>query len=232
MKTRYIAAVAAAALCLGLTAHADQLALEAELSLEIEEPMVIAVPDEAQAEGGPKPDEPSNGKFVWRPGPPLVGGGDHSGSVRFTIPIKEAGAYRIFGHVVAWDGNSDSFWFAVYQDGNDEADKDLAPNATQDTNYRWSVAHGNTWHWDRVNHWLDGGTFERMWELEAGLVTIAIWNRESATMLDALYITNDEQAGTGVLPTDEDRERQRNNFDLSVNPSGKLASAWASLKAR
>ncbi len=226
-------ALAAAALCLCLAAaQADEIALEAELSLEIEEPMVIAVPDDIEEHGGPKPNEPSNGKFIWRPGPPASGGGDHEGSARFTFPIKDAGTYRIFGHVVAWDGNSDSFWFAVYQDGNGEADQDMEPNATQDTNYRWSVSKGNNWHWDRVNHWLDGGTFERMWELEEGLVTIAVWNRESATMLDALYITDDEQAVTGVLPTDADRERQRSNFNLSVDPSGKLTSTWATLKTR
>ncbi len=233
MKTLNCAAWTIGALCLALmSAQADELALEAELAQEVEPAMVIAVPDDVDDAGGPAPNEPSNGRFVWAPGPPGTGGGD-SGYARFTIPIEEPGTYRLFGHIVAWDGNSDSFWVTIWQDGNNDADDDPNPQASKDTNYRWALnPKGNNWVWDRVNHWLDGGTFDRAWELEKGLATITIWAREDASMLDALFLTSDANAATGRLPTDEDRERQRNNFDLSVNPSGKLASAWGSLKTR
>ena len=233
MKTLNYAALTIGALCVALmTAQADEIALEAELAQEIEPDVVIAVPGDVDEAGGPAPNEPSNGKFVWAPGPP-GGPGGGSGYARFTFPIKDAGTYLLFGHIVAWDGNSDSFWVTIWQDGNKNADDDPNPQVSKDQNYRWALnPKGNNWVWDRVNHWLDAGTFDREWELEEGLATITIWSRENASMLDALFLTDDANAATGRLPTDEERELQRNNFNLSVDPSGKLASAWATLKTR
>ena len=84
-----------------------EIALEAELADKIQAPMVIAVPADAEARGGPEPDEPSNGKFIWTPGAPVTGGGG-SGFAEFTINIPEDGTYTIWGRAIAWDGNSDS----------------------------------------------------------------------------------------------------------------------------
>ena len=127
-------------------------AIEAEMADVIEEPMVVAEDENA-----------SDGKFVWAEGEPLTGGGD-AGSVEFNIHIPEPGIYALWGKVLAWDGNSDSFW-VTWQ----PMDPDENSQETGNTEFRWGVAQGNEWHWDRINHWLDGGTFEREWEIaEAG----------------------------------------------------------------
>ena len=141
-------------LCLALGYTFSALAVEIGIEAEdatIEAPMVVGVPADAAAQGGPEPVNPSGGEFVWSPGPPVTGGGDE-GFVEFVVNIP-AGTYAIWGRVVAWDGNSDSLWVTV-------SPTDENPQETGNTEYRWGVAGGNDWHWDRVNHWLDGGTFE------------------------------------------------------------------------
>ena len=207
------------------------IALEAELANEIQPPMVVGVPEDAKKQGGPKPDEPSRGKFIWMPGPPATGGGGQ-GYAKFIVNIPKKDKYAIWGRVIAWDGNSDSFWVTVVPPDPE----DQNPQQTQDTHYRWAVQQGNTWHWDRVNQWLDGGTFERTWELPEGEVTITIWVREDATMLDCLFITNNADAidpnSAGVRePTDEDVQYQLTGGKFAVSPKGKLATTWARIKS-
>lgn len=202
-----------------------EIALEAELANTIEKPIEVAVPDDAE----PSPNEPSRGKFIWAPGAPIAGGGGQ-GFAEFIVDLPQADTYAIWGHVVAWDGNSDSFWVTVRP-----ADPDENPQQTQNTEYRWGVAQGNTWHWDRINHWLDGGTFDREWDLPAGEAIIKIWSREDATMLDALFITSDNKptdpASANVrLPTDEDVEIQISG--LPVQPMDKLSTTWGRIKER
>lgn len=206
-----------------------EIALEAELADTIQAPIVEAVPDDAKAKGGPKPDEPSRGKFIWAPGAPKAGGGG-SGFAEFIVDIPTADEYAIWGHVIAWDGNSDSFWVTVRP-----ADPDENPQQTGNTQYRWGVAQGNTWHWDRINHWLDAGTFDREWKLPKGEATIKIWTREDATMLDTLFITNDLSPDQNVvrprLPTDEDVKKQLSR-GRAVLPAGKLSITWGYIKSR
>jgi len=206
-----------------------EIALEAEFADKIQAAMVEAVPDDVVAQGGPKPNEPSRGKFVWAPGAPVTGGGD-SGFAEYIVDIPSEDEYAIWGHVIAWDGNSDSFWATVRP-----SDPDENPQQTGNTEYRWGVAQGNTWHWDRINHWLDGGTFDRKWELPQGEARIKIWSREDATMLDALFITNDSSSTVAAtanvrLPTDEDVEKQTTG--KPVHPAGKLSMTWGYIKSR
>ena len=206
-----------------------EIALEAELANKIQPAMVVAVPEDVKAKGGPKPDEPSRGKFIWAPGAPTTGGGD-SGFAEFIVDITQADTYAIWGHVIAWDGNSDSFWVTVLP-----ADPDENPQATGNVQFRWGTAQGNIWHWDRINHWLDGGTFDREWDLPAGEATIKIWTREDATMLDALFITSDNKptdpASANVrLPTDEDVEKQLSG--MPVHPMDKLSTTWGRIKEK
>jgi len=208
-------------------AETVEIALEAEFASIIKAPMTIAVPDEPKALGGPKPGEPSRGEFIWAPGAPTTGGGD-AGFAEFIVDIPVADEYAIWGYVIAWDGNSDSFWVTVRP-----ADPDENPQSTGNTEYRWGVAGGNNWHWDRINHWLDAGTFDRKWELPKGEASIKIWSREDATMLDALFITSDsestDQASANVrLPTDEDVKLQLTN--KPVQPTGKLSITWGYIK--
>jgi hypothetical protein len=200
-----------------------EIALEAEMADKIQSPMVIAVPADAEARGGPEPDEPSNGKFIWAPGAPVTGGGN--GSAEFTINIPEDGTYTIWGRAIAWDGNSDSFYVTW-----DPADQGENAQQTQNPDLCWCATNGNTWTWDRVNRWPAGG--DREWELDKGETKLTIWTREDATMLDCLFITDNLSADLGVvvprLPTDEDIKIQRGM--QAVGAAGKLSTTWASIK--
>ena len=161
----------------GLSAEVE-IALEAELANEIVDPMIIT--DDKLA---------SDGKFIWMEGEPVAGGGG-VGHADFIVNIPEPGKYALWGHVIAWDGNSDSFW-VVWQ----PADPDENAQATQNTEFRWGVAQGAAWHWDRINHWLDGGTFDREWKFDkAGETLLRIGVREDATMLDAIFVTTNVKA--------------------------------------
>jgi hypothetical protein len=161
-------------------------------------------------------------------GEPAVGGGG-AGWAEYIIYIPEAGKYALWGSVIAWDGNSDSFW-VTWQ----PADPDEDPQQTQNTEYRWSLAGGNDWHWDRINHWLDGGTFDREWEFDApGETVLRIGSREDATKLDCIFVTSNagaaaQGAANVRMPTDEDRELQIDR--LAVDAKGKVTTTWGSLK--
>ena len=177
----------------------------------IEAPMIID--DDADASGG---------QFIWMEGPPVAGGGGE-GWAEYILPIPEAGTYALWGKVIAWDGNSDSFW-VTWQ----PADPDENAQETQNTEFRWGVAQGDEWHWDRINHWLDGGTFEREWELEAGETTLRIAVREDATMLDVIFITDnlsEDEAEAGP------RDPIPSDSLVPVEPQDKLATTWGKLKA-
>ena len=194
-----------------------EIALEAELANEMVEPMIIS--DDKLA---------SDGKFIWMEGAPVAGGGG-TGHADFIVNIPEPGKYALWGHVIAWDGNSDSFW-VTWQ----PADPDENAQQTQNTEFRWGVAQGAAWHWDRINHWLDGGTFDREWKFnKAGETSLRIAVREDATMLDAIFVTTNVKATAADqanvrLPTDRDRKIQVEG--LAVDAKGKAATTWGSLK--
>ena len=202
-------------LCGTVELHAEvEIALEAELADEIVEPMIIA--DDKNA---------SDGKFIWMEGAAATGGGG-KGYAELIINIPQPDTYALWGHVIAWDGNSDSFW-VTWQ----PADPDEDAQVTQNTEFRWGVAQGAAWHWDRINHWLDGGTFEREWKFtEAGETVLRIGVREDATMLDAIFVTTNLKANEADLrlPTDKDRKIQIEG--LAVDAKGKAATTWGSLK--
>ena len=194
------------------TSYSYERAIEAEMADVIEAPMIVD--DDADASGG---------QFIWMEGPPTTGGGGE-GWAEYILPIPEAGTYALWGKVLAWDGNSDSFW-VTWQ----PADPDENAQETQNTEFRWGVAQGDTWHWDRINHWLDGGTFEREWEIEeAGETTLRIAVREDATMLDVIFITDN-------LSEDEEEVGPRDPIPadslVPVEPQDKLATTWAKLKS-
>ena len=193
------------------TSYSYERAIEAEMADAIEAPMIID--DDADASGG---------QFIWMEGPPVTGGGGE-GWAEYIIPIPEAGTYALWGKVIAWDGNSDSFW-VTWQ----PADPDENAQETQNTEFRWGVGQGEEWHWDRINHWLDGGTFEREWELEAGETTLRIAVREDATMLDVIFITDnlsEDEAEAGP------RDPIPSDSLVPVEPQDKLATTWGKLKA-
>ena len=203
----------------GLGAEVE-IALEAELAQEIVEPMVIS--DDKVGK------DASDGKFIWMEGAPATGGGG-TGHADFIVNIPEPGKYALWGHVIAWDGNSDSFW-VTWQ----PADPDENAQQTQNTEFRWGVGQGAEWHWDRINHWLDGGTFDREWKFDkAGETALRIAVREDATMLDAIFVTTNVKAtapdqANVRLPTDKDRKIQIEG--LAVDAKGKATTTWGGLK--
>lgn len=186
-------------------------AIEAEMADTIEEPMVVAEDDGA-----------SDGKYVWMEGEPLTGGGDQ-GWIEFKIDIPTAGTYALWGHVFVWDGNSDSFW-VTWQ----PADPDEDAQVTKNTEYRWSIGTKNAWHWDRINHWLDGGTFDREWDLPAGESTLRIAVREDAAKIDVVFITDNLSDNV-----DEVNPRFPGPEDVTpVEPQAKLTTTWGNLKSQ
>ena len=216
-------------LSLGL-AVGEEIVLEAELANEISPPMVIAVPADADAAGGTAPDEPSNGQFVWAPDKPVNGGpnGDR-GWVKFIINIVDDGTYAIWANVVAWDGNSDSFW-TTWQ----PVDTNENPQQTQNMDYRWSIGNGAAWHWDRVEAWkADDSHEDRVWDLPVGETILTIWTREDGSMLDSLYITDDIAAGSvnRRVPDDDDRQLQIEGVLQAVEAEGKLPITWGYIRS-
>ena len=189
--------------------HGFDWAIEAEMADTIETPMIVA--DDADASGG---------QYVWMEGPPATGGGGE-GWVEYKLNVP-AGTYALWGKVIAEDGNSDSFW-VTWQ----PADPDENAQETQNTEFRWGVAQSAEWHWDRINHWLDGGTFEREWEQPGGETTLRIAVREDATKLDVIFITDnlsEDEAEVG--PRDPGPEDSL----TPVEPQDKLATTWGKLK--
>ena len=196
-----------------------EIALEAELADVIQEPMIIA-DDEANT---------SDGKYIWAPGAPKAGGGGE-GWAEFIINLPDDGKYALWGHVIAWDGNSDSFW-VTWQ----PADPDENPQVTNNQQFRWAVQNGIAWQWDRINKWVDDvGRTDRIWEFDdPGETVLRIGVREDATKLDAIFITSNSNAANAAqakvrLPTDEDRERQIDG--LAVDAKGKMTTTWGKLK--
>ncbi len=195
-------------LTIGISYGYDR-AIEAEMAEQIEAPMIVA--DDASASGG---------KFIWMEGPPATGGGGE-GWAEYKIDLP-AGTYALWGKVIAQDGNSDSFW-VTWQ----PADPDEDAQVTQNTEFRWGVMTGAEWHWDRINHWLDGGTFEREWEMPGGETTLRIAVREDATMLDVIFITDNlSEDEAEVNPRDPGPE----DLLTPVEPQDKLATTWGKLK--
>ena len=198
-------------LMLNSVSYSFDRAIEAEMADTIEAPMVVAEDDGA-----------SDGKYVWMEGEPATGGGDQ-GWIEFKIDIPTAGTYALWGHVFVWDGNSDSFW-VTWQ----PADPDEDAQVTKNTEYRWSIGTKNAWHWDRINHWLDGGTFDREWDLPAGESTLRIAVREDAAKIDVVFITDNLSDNV-----DEVNPRFPGPEDVTpVEPQAKLTTTWGNLKSQ
>jgi len=190
--------------------YSYDFAFEAENADTIEAPMIIA--DDENASGG---------QFIWVPGEPATGGGGE-GWAEYVINLPEAGTFALWAKVIAWDGNSDSFWVNWLP-----ADPDENPQETNNNDFRWAVAGGSDWHWDRVNRWTDNGTFDAMWEQDAGETRLRIATREDAAMLDVIYITDNLSADEAeVTPRDPGPE----DMLTPVEPIEKLATTWGKLK--
>ena len=205
-------------LLVSISGFAWDRAIEAEKAGRVEAPMIVS--DDAKASGG---------KFIWMEGKPATGGGG-KGWAEWSINIPKAGTYALWGKVLAWDGNSDSFW-VTWQ----PADPNEDAQVTKNVQFRWGVAGGHVWHWDRINHWLDAGTFDREWKFkEKGETLLRIAVREDAAMLDAIFVTSNVKAkvqgeANVRLPTKKDIKIQIEG--LAVNQRGKITATWAGIKS-
>ena len=195
-------------LLISISGFAWDRAIEAEKAGKIEAPLIVA--DDAKA---------SDGKFIWMEGKPVAGGGG-KGWAEWSIKIPKVGTYALWGRVLAWDGNSDSFCVTWQpSDPNEDA------QATQNVHFRWAVAQGNDWHWDRINHWLNDGMFDRKWKFnQVGKTTLRIAVREDATMLDVIFITDNLSADEAEV---KPRPPNASDAGVPVEVKRKLTSTWA-----
>lgn len=142
--------------------------LEAECADSIVYPLEIA--DDKRA---------SAGKFL-RSG---IGAGScySPGSIMatYTVVLKEAGEYILWGRVKAAGQKRNSFFIEI-DNGFDNS---------------WEMKAGNRWHWDMVNYF--GRTDPVTFYLTAGKHTIKVKKREYGAKLDKLLLTNI----TGFIPT-------------------------------
>lgn len=99
------------------------------------------------------------------------------GHAVYTVELKQAGRYVLWGRVLATDDHRDSFWVRV--NGGEW--------------YSWNGLRRNEgWQWDRLHHMNKDLTKDPVYlDLEAGRNTIAVAYREAETKLDGLLVTND-----------------------------------------
>ncbi len=215
--------IAGLALIIAGLCAAIEIVTEAELANTIEAPMAIGVPGDGSANGGTDAVDASRGNFVWVPGAPLLGGGGE-GFMQFEINIPVAGTYAVWARIIAWDGNSDSFWVTW-----EPADPPENSQETDNKDFRWSMSNGSEWHWDRIERWADDDSHtDREWVLPAGPTALTIYTREDAAMIDSIFITDnlssDEAVANPRVPTDDDLNVS------AVSPVSKLAVTWGAIR--
>jgi hypothetical protein len=113
----------------------------------------------------------SNGRFIYSSRSEQV-------TVTMRFDVSEAVNYMVWCRVLSADSSTDSFYVSV--DGGPEEIYRTAQN-------RWSVQ----WQWTRVND--DATGVARLFPLGAGTHTLTFRGRESSTLLDAVYVSNDPE---------------------------------------
>ncbi len=104
--------------------------------------------------------------------------------ISYTFNVAQAGDYIVWGRVIATNGGNDSFWVRI--DGG--------------TWIRWNeIAKGSIWQWDEV-HDADNGKQVVTFNLSAGNHTLDIAFREDGTLLDKLFITNNNSTPSNGTP--------------------------------
>jgi len=111
----------------------------------------------------------SNGRFIYS-------SRSEQGTVTMRFDVTEADNYMVWCRVLSADSSTDSFYVSV--DGGSEEIYRTAPNS-------WSAQ----WQWTRVNDETTGAP--RLFPLGPGSHTLTFRSRESSTLLDAVYVSND-----------------------------------------
>ncbi len=141
--------------------------LEAEQTADITAPMAVSSDKSA-----------SNSQYISDPSSK-----DSSGEATYTINIKEAGDYIIWGRVLAPAGDQNSFFVNV----DNKGDK------------LWDMAQSSSWDWQIAND-RNSGANPVVFTLSKGKHTITIKQREYNSALDMLLVTDDDSyipSGTG-----------------------------------
>jgi len=92
----------------------------------------------------------------------------------YTIDIRQAGNYYLWGRAISPNGADDSFYVQI-----DNGSIQL-----------WDVSRDSKWHWDYVSH--RGVSGMSKFYLTAGVHTIKVKVREDGTKLDRLLLTSDK----------------------------------------
>jgi hypothetical protein len=111
----------------------------------------------------------SNGRFIYS-------SRSEQGTVTMRFDVAEPDGYMVWCRVLSADSSTDSFYVSV--DGGPEEIYRTAPNS-------WS----SQWQWTRMNDENTGAP--RVFALGAGAHTLTFRSRESSTLLDAVYVSND-----------------------------------------
>lgn len=136
------------------------------------------------------------------------------GPVSFDFDAPVDGEYVVWGRTHAPSGGQNSFSVAV-----------------DDVTGDWDVGISSGWVWNQINQKWNMGP--RIMELSKGKHTLTLSKRESGTMLDALYVTNNLS-----LRADQIQERfdvaigyiEEPEASMSVRPKGKMVTTWARIK--
>ena len=111
----------------------------------------------------------SNGRFIYS-------SRSEQGTVTMRFDVTEADSYLVWCRVLSADSSTDSFYVSV--DGGPEEIYRTALN-------NWSAQ----WQWTRINDEAAGAP--RLFTLGAGAHTLTFRSRESSTLLDSVYVSND-----------------------------------------
>jgi len=184
----------------------DELAFEAEDADTISPPMVVV--EDKDVSGGAYIKSPS-GRAGW---------------AEYEIEFhEEVAEYFMWGMVYTQDGVTDSF-FVTFDLPDRGADDDVNENT-------WDVDAPNLiWSWDPVEGRGAGGD-PRVFEMEGGVHMLRIWTRENEAWLDCIFMSTDQMAVPVLASEFEGRERT-GSAQKAVNYSGKLATAWGSIKTQ
>lgn len=111
----------------------------------------------------------SNGRFIYS-------SRSEQGTVTMRFDVTETDSYLVWCRVLSADSSTDSFYVSV--DGGPEEIYRTALN-------NWS----SQWQWTRIDDETTGAP--RLFTLGTGAHTLTFRGRESSTLLDAVYVSND-----------------------------------------
>jgi hypothetical protein len=118
-------------------------------------------------------DRASGGHYVWQPADRQVP--RHAGDVVWSLRIVRAGSYRLWGRVLARDGQSNSFFVNLIGSGMPWSSRRA-----------WQLPESDTWQWRPLNQ--EKTSDPAVLDLPAGVLHLQLQLREAGTKLDRLFL--------------------------------------------